>query len=129
MVRIFAETPGDIAVMVTPEGSRSRRAEWKTGFWHVARQAGVPILLGYLDYARREAGIGRVIVPTDFESDMRAMMDFYASIAGRHPERFQLDARFTSTAPRASAAPLDPPAPDADADADAKGMPLAEGAR
>ncbi len=106
MVRIFTETPGDIAVMVTPEGSRSRRREWKTGFWHVARQAGVPILLGYLDYARREAGVGRVIIPTDFESDMRDMMAFYADISGRHPARFELDARFAPS----SAAPTSPPA-------------------
>jgi len=96
MVRLFAETQGDLAVMVTPEGSRSRRREWKTGFWHVARQANVPILLGYLDYARREAGVGQVLFPTDFEADMRTMMAFYRDVTGCHPERFELDARFSA---------------------------------
>lgn len=123
MVRIFEETPGDIAVMVTPEGSRSRRSEWKTGFWHVARQARVPILLGYLDYAKREAGLGRVIIPTDFDADMREMMAFYAGITGRHPERFELDARFAPRPSVSAAAPL----PTADSPRET--APLAEGVR
>lgn len=99
MVKIFAEHRGDIAIMVTPEGTRSRRDVWKTGFWHVARQAGVPILLGYLDYAKKEAGLGAVIEPDDFETDMREMMAFYATVAPKHPEYFALDKRFAPGAP------------------------------
>jgi 1-acyl-sn-glycerol-3-phosphate acyltransferase len=99
MVDLFHETPGDLAIMVTPEGSRSRRDHWKTGFWHVARQAGVPILLGYLDYAKREAGLGDVIEPTDLEADMRRVMAFYAGVSGLHPERFMLDSRYAPGSP------------------------------
>jgi 1-acyl-sn-glycerol-3-phosphate acyltransferase len=99
MVRIFDTHPGDIAIMVTPEGTRSRRDEWKTGFWHVAKRANVPILLGYLDYAKKCAGIGRVIVPTDFDTDMRDMMAFYADVTPAHPELFALDKRFAPGAP------------------------------
>jgi hypothetical protein len=111
MVRLFEETPGDLAMMVTPEGSRSRRSTWKTGFWHVARQAKVPILLGYLDYERREAGLGAVIEPTDLERDMRTLMAFYAGISGRHPERFELDARYAPAEASAESGPSSGSAP------------------
>jgi len=94
MVRLFADDPGELAIMVTPEGSRSARDEWKTGFWHVARQAGVPILLGYLDYKKKEAGVGGIIHPGDFETDMRTMMTFYRDVTACHPELFKLDHRY-----------------------------------
>jgi len=94
MVGLFEEHPGELAMLVTPEGTRSRRDTWKTGFWHVARAAGVPILVGYLDYARKEAGVGLVIEPSDLETDMRAMMAFYSTITPRHPANFALDRRY-----------------------------------
>jgi 1-acyl-sn-glycerol-3-phosphate acyltransferase len=94
MVRLFEDTPGDLALVITPEGTRSLRKEWKTGFWHVAKQANVPILLGYIDYAKKEAGIGAVIHPTDLETDMRAVTRFYATVTPKFPELFQLDERY-----------------------------------
>jgi len=84
-----------LAVMVTPEGTRSLRTEWKTGFYYVALSAGVPIALGYLDYAKKHAGVGPIIHPTgDIESDMRKIMDFYRTIAPKHVEKFSLDQRY-----------------------------------
>jgi 1-acyl-sn-glycerol-3-phosphate acyltransferase len=84
-----------LAILVTPEGSRSRRTEWKTGFYHVARLAGVPLVLGYLDYGKKEAGIGRIIYPgPDMEADMREIMEFYSGIQARFPEKFSVDTRY-----------------------------------
>jgi 1-acyl-sn-glycerol-3-phosphate acyltransferase len=84
-----------LAVMVTPEGTRSLRTEWKTGFYHVAQMANVPIALGYLDYKRKHAGVGPIIHPSgDIDKDMRTMMDFYRNIAPCHPEKFSLDQRY-----------------------------------
>lgn len=94
MAQLFVDHPGELAMVVTPEGTRSRRDTWKTGFWHVAQAAGVPILVGYLDYARKEAGVGMVIHPTDLEADMRAMMAFYSTVTPRHPASFALDRRY-----------------------------------
>jgi 1-acyl-sn-glycerol-3-phosphate acyltransferase len=83
-------------VMVTPEGTRSLRTEWKTGFWHTAKMANVPILCGYLDYKNKIAGIGKIIHPSDsLENDMRQIMQFYKDIQGRHPEKFSLDKRYS----------------------------------
>lgn len=81
-------------IMVTPEGTRSLRTEWKTGFWHTAKMANVPILCGYLDYANKVAGIGKIIYPTNLEKDMREIMQYYKDIQGKHPELFSVDLRY-----------------------------------
>lgn len=95
MIDLFEETPGDLAITVTPEGTRSLRTQWKSGFYHVAVGAGVPILLGFLDYEKKEVGIGKVIHPSgDFEADMVEITDFYKDIAPKHPELFSVDQRF-----------------------------------
>ena len=81
--------------MITPEGTRARRTQWKTGFYYAALKAGVPICLGYLDYAKKEAGVGPALYPTgNLEADMRKIMDFYRNIKGKYPELFSLDERF-----------------------------------
>lgn len=81
-------------IMVTPEGTRSLRTEWKTGFWHTAKMANVPILCGYLDYENKIAGIGKIIYPGDLEKDMREIMQFYKDIKGKNPENFSPDLRY-----------------------------------
>jgi len=93
MVNLFKENP-ELHIMVTPEGTRSKRTEWKTGFWYTAKEANVPILLGYLDYKKKVAGIGKIIYPTNLEDDMRTMMEFYKDITPCHPEKFSLDLRY-----------------------------------
>ena len=85
----------DLALMIAPEGTRGPNDNWKTGFYHIAQKANVPIVLGYADYEKKEAGLGPVIYPTDFEKDMRAIMDFFRDKKGKHPENFKLDKRFS----------------------------------
>jgi 1-acyl-sn-glycerol-3-phosphate acyltransferase len=84
-----------IVVLVTPEGTRSLRTEWKTGFYHVAKTAGVPICLGYLDFKNKEAGVGKTIWPSDnLENDMREIMAFYKDKPAKYPEKFSIDERY-----------------------------------
>ena len=79
----------EIAVLITPEGTRQPVKRWRKGFYHVAQKAQVPILLGYFDYKKKEAGIGKVIYPSgDIEKDMREIWDFYNTITPRHPDKF-----------------------------------------
>ncbi|WP_114783408.1 1-acyl-sn-glycerol-3-phosphate acyltransferase [Botryobacter ruber] len=88
MIRIFKETPGDMCVMVTPEGTRKYQPRWRMGFYHVALGAGVPIVLGYLDYERKEAGIGPAIYPSgNVEEDMEKILAFYRTKKGKYPEK------------------------------------------
>jgi 1-acyl-sn-glycerol-3-phosphate acyltransferase len=88
MVEAFAAR--DEFVLVVPaEGTRARVDVWKSGFYHIANEAGVPIVLSYLDYARKRGGFGPAVIPTGrYREDMDAIRDFYADKAGRHPELF-----------------------------------------
>jgi 1-acyl-sn-glycerol-3-phosphate acyltransferase len=76
-----------IALVVPVEGTRGYVPHWKSGFYHIALEAQVPIVLGYLDYARRRGGLGPEIVPTgDVRQDMEEIRAFYADKRGRHPD-------------------------------------------
>lgn len=86
MVAQFARRR-DFALTIAPEGTRSAASGWKTGFYQIALQAGVPIVCGYIDYPSRTGGIGPVIVPTgDYDRDMAPAFAFYRSKTGRNPE-------------------------------------------
>jgi 1-acyl-sn-glycerol-3-phosphate acyltransferase len=85
----------DLVVLVTPEGTRKKQTEWKTGFYYVAKMAGVPIACGWLDYSKKHAGVGLVLQPTDnMEQDLQQIMQFYRNIAPKFQENFSVDTRF-----------------------------------
>lgn len=78
----------DLVLMIPVEGTRGYVKEWKSGFYRVAMGAGVPIVLGYLDYGRKEAGLAKAFYPTgDYEKDLRVIQDFYRGMKAKHPER------------------------------------------
>ena len=82
----------ELVVMVTPEGTRKLRTKWKTGFYHVAVGAKVPIALGYLDYKNKVAGVGKMIYPSgDINKDMREITAFYKDIPPKFPKLFSVD--------------------------------------
>jgi 1-acyl-sn-glycerol-3-phosphate acyltransferase len=88
MAQLF-EQRESLVILVTPEGSRSLRTQWKSGFYFVALKAQVPIALGYLDYVKKEAGVGKIVMPTgNFEEDITVINDFYRGITGKFPEKF-----------------------------------------
>ncbi|MBW1644680.1 MAG: lysophospholipid acyltransferase family protein [Deltaproteobacteria bacterium] len=75
-----------LILTVPPSGTRSRVSYWKTGFYHIANGASVPIVLGFLDYRLRAGGIGPLVQPTgDITKDMKVISTFYADITGKHP--------------------------------------------
>ena len=75
-----------LVMVVPPSGTRRRAERWKSGFYHIARSAGVPIACGFLDYARKRGGIGPLISPTgDVRQDMDRFRAFYAGITGKFP--------------------------------------------
>ena len=77
-------------LLVPPEGTRSAVRYWKSGFYHIAREAGVPIVLGFLDYGRKRVGLGPTLWPTGhIQADMNIIRAFYADKQGRRPEKFQ----------------------------------------
>lgn len=74
---------------LAPEGTRKRVTRWRTGFYRVAERAGVPIVLGFFDYPRREVGFGPTMWPRgDLERDLEEIQAFYRTKTGRRPELF-----------------------------------------
>ena len=84
----------ELIILITPEGTRSRREKWKTGFYHIARAANVPILMGYVDYKTKTTGICNPLYPGNYEEDMRSIMAFYKTIQPKYPEKFSVDVEF-----------------------------------
>jgi 1-acyl-sn-glycerol-3-phosphate acyltransferase len=75
-------------LLIAPEGTRSGAADWKRGFHHVARGAGVPVVPAAIDYRRKRVTFGAPLRVDDYDSDLRTLMAFYgAHSVPRHPER------------------------------------------
>jgi len=80
----------DVMLCVPPEGTRGRQEFWKSGFYHIALGADVPICLGVLDYGRRRGGFGPLMELTgDMAADMDRIRAFYDERipTGRNPEQ------------------------------------------
>jgi 1-acyl-sn-glycerol-3-phosphate acyltransferase len=81
----FRERDG-MFLAIAPAGTRKKRDYWKSGFYHMAVQANVPVICGYLDYKRREGGIREIVHLTgDVQTDMDRFREVYAGIQGKHP--------------------------------------------
>jgi 1-acyl-sn-glycerol-3-phosphate acyltransferase len=71
---------------IAPEGTRRRVARWRSGFHRIARGAGVPVVPVWLDYSRREVGIGAPVrLGSDAESDTARLRALYHSAMARFP--------------------------------------------
>lgn len=92
LVTALAALFGDherLGLVIPAEGTRSHVDYWKSGFYHIARTAKVPIVMSFLDYDRRVGGFGPAFLPTDdLRRDMDAVRAFYDDKQGRFPERF-----------------------------------------
>jgi len=86
------QAQGALQLIVPPEGTRSKTRYWKTGFYHIAVAAQVPIVMAYMDYERKVSGLGPMFVPTgDLEADMLRIKAFYAPFKGKNAAQFEAD--------------------------------------
>ena len=77
----------ELVMLIPPEGTRDKVKEWKTGFYHIANLAAVPILLGYVDAANKEAGFADFFNPTgEVEKDLQEIRSFYYEKKGLRAE-------------------------------------------
>lgn len=91
MVAEFARR-GEFMLTIAPEGTRKAVGQWRTGFYHIAMGAGVPLVCGRIDYATKTGGLGPAIMPTgDYEADMEKIVAYYRDATPRHPERAVTD--------------------------------------
>ena len=78
----------DLIVVIAPEGNRSYVERWKTGFYHIAAGARVPIALGFLDFGKKQGGYLNSYMPSgDIDRDIRLMQAEYAGIGGKFPDQ------------------------------------------
>ena len=89
MTRALAEARSRDAFLwlaLAPEGTRHRRRAWRSGFYHVALQAGVPLGLVYLDYREREIGVHNFVqLSGEVTTDMAQIASVLGHRIGRHP--------------------------------------------
>jgi 1-acyl-sn-glycerol-3-phosphate acyltransferase len=91
MVDEFAKRDS-FMLTIAPEGTRSAVARWKTGFYHIALQAKVPLVLGLMDYEKKQVGLAGAIWPTgDYLKDMEKVLEFYQTTTPRYPRQGSVD--------------------------------------
>ena len=81
----------DLNIIITPEGTRKLVHSWKRGFYYIALKANVPIVMGFLDFKKKELGFGPMFYPSgDYDEDWKFMEAFYRGINAKYPERYNL---------------------------------------
>jgi 1-acyl-sn-glycerol-3-phosphate acyltransferase len=87
MVKISNESDKFI-LTIAPEGTRHHVQEWKRGFYHIAKRAGIPIVMAIVDGKHKTVRIGQVFHPTEnIEADIKSIQGFFAGVVGIHPRR------------------------------------------
>ncbi len=77
----------EMVLAISPEGSRSKTDHWKSGFYHIAVSAKVPICLAFVDFSSKTLGFTKVVYPTgDIDADMEVIADFYKDLKGKKPQ-------------------------------------------
>ena len=96
MAKMIVEATEQMILIIPAEGTRSYSKEWKSGFYHISNTAKVPIILGFLDFGKKEVGFIDEFNPTgDYEKDLKNIQKRYLGITPKHPELYSLkDVKF-----------------------------------
>jgi 1-acyl-sn-glycerol-3-phosphate acyltransferase len=87
MVKVSNEAEKFI-LTIAPEGTRHHVQEWKRGFYHIAKSAGIPIVMAVVDGRHKTVRIGQVFHPTeDIEADIKSIQEVFTGVVGIHPRR------------------------------------------
>lgn len=96
VIRAFQQAD-DMALVIAPEGTRKSSGEWRSGFYHIASGAGVPIVPAWVDHARMIGGLGEPIMPSgDYAADMARLLAFYRSVMPDCPRFAALEAQISA---------------------------------
>ncbi|WP_445355714.1 1-acyl-sn-glycerol-3-phosphate acyltransferase [Microbulbifer sp. EKSA008] len=79
----------ELVIAIPPEGTRGLAERWKTGFYHIARNARVPVVLGYISFPKKEVGIGPIAqFSENLEAELLKLKEYYADKIGKFPELY-----------------------------------------
>ncbi len=91
----------ELALVIAPEGTRHSDGRWRSGFYHIAIGAGVPIVPAWLDRRTRRAAIGEAMLPTgDYAADLRRIAQFYCAAWPDNPRFREIDAGLPKPDPK-----------------------------
>ena len=77
---------GHEALVIAPEGTRSSGGQWRSGFYHIAVAAGVPIVPAWVDNGTMLGGVGPALTPTgNYAADLARLAAFYLERLPSHP--------------------------------------------
>jgi hypothetical protein len=75
-----------LVILLAPSATRKKTLHWRSGFYHIAHQAKVPVVCGWLDYEKKEAHLGLSFIPTgNIKQDMDRIRDYYQDVQARRP--------------------------------------------
>ncbi|MDR2906845.1 MAG: 1-acyl-sn-glycerol-3-phosphate acyltransferase [Bacteroidales bacterium] len=89
-VNLF-NTKDRLALTITPEGTRKYTTKWKKGFYHIARQANVPLYIGFIDYQKKQTGLlTKFEITGDFDADFSHIQDLLRGYVAKYPKNYSL---------------------------------------
>ena len=85
----FVNDRETVELIIAPAGTRSKQDSWRSGFYHIAKGANIPIFFAYLDFKERRCGMNDrpLHLSDDPQKDMDVVRNFYAGMEGKHPEK------------------------------------------
>lgn len=82
----------ELHIIISPEGQLAKTTKWKKGFYYMAQRADVPIVVGFVDFKKKEVGIKGVIYDIkNINSVMQQINKMYKDVTGKYPNNFALD--------------------------------------
>ena len=86
VIEIFNQSE-KLIIVVAPAGTRGYTEYWKSGFYHIARGAKIPITFGFLDYGNKVGGLKPGFMPSgNTEEDFKLIRNFYRGMTGKNPD-------------------------------------------
>ncbi|MDN3667459.1 1-acyl-sn-glycerol-3-phosphate acyltransferase [Algibacter miyuki] len=86
IAKLFKEKD-EFRMTLAPEGTRKKVKKWRTGFYYIAKEAGIPIIMFTLDFKNKQNKVSEPFYPTDnTEADFAFMDAFYKGVVGKIPE-------------------------------------------
>jgi len=90
LVELFSQND-QLQIAITPEGTRKKSEEWKKGFYYIAYQAKIPIIIVVVDYRIKTVDFRAIFNPTgDADTDIEIIKNYYKGAQGKHPENFSI---------------------------------------
>jgi len=82
-------------IVLSPEGTMSKVTKWNIGFYYLAWKANIPIVVGYIDYKKKEIGVKGVIYNLEnVNTVINQITEMYKDVTAKHPENFSLEKKY-----------------------------------